>query len=371
MMSGRGLLLSDLDSRNGTFVAGWRIREVYVADGDLFTVGRSTLRVEIDGEPNQLGPSNRSAFGRFIGSSHAIRKMYRFAEHLATVDDHVLIEGEPGTGKGVLAEAIHDASASSSSSSSVARRTGPFLALDADLSAHDIDRVLFGVEGRPGLALASAGGTLYLPNIERLSLPTQIRLGRFLDDQEGSSSAKRRNNTRVIATTSIDLDRIIADRLFREELYRHFMRGRLELPPLRKRTGDIALLTSYFWARMGGRLEALAPERIEQFELHTWPGNVGELETAIAEALTDVLPPNPNPTGQPGGDHPSFAGGQDFLDRVAGELLPLACARARVVEEFERRYVRLILEAHGGHVGRAAAAAGIGRRHFQALRSGK
>src|SRR5262249_55635436 len=141
----------------------------------------------------------------------------------------------------------------------------------------------------------------------------------------------------------------------------------IELPPLRRRAGDIALLSRHFWRELGGRDTPFPAELIEHFEAYDWPGNIRELRNAVARrlALGDLAsfqhaPRDPD-------DAPEASDG--FMQHVLAQNLPLTRARQQVVEEFERLYVEKVLEEHGGNVRRAAAASGLARRYFQVLKA--
>jgi DNA-binding NtrC family response regulator len=171
---------------------------------------------------------------------------------------------------------------------------------------------------------------------------------------------------RIVAATRRDLDREVQARRFRDDLFYRLAVARVELPPLRRREGDVALLTRTFWTALGGDETRLSPDLIQRFEEYSWPGNVRELHNAVARqiALGDVA------LDEAGGvQADAVSGGGDYIDRVVREGKPLPSARQEVVAEFERRYVTRMLELHGGHVGRAAAACGIGRRYFQMIRA--
>src|SRR5262249_33194990 len=153
---------------------------------------------------------------------------------------------------------------------------------------------------------------------------------------------------RYIAATRRDLDRDVQAGRFRDDLFFRLVVGRIELPPLRRREGDIALLARAFWCMLGGSDRDLAPDVLARFESYDWPGNVGELHNAVARqlALGDFVPDTNAPR--------DARANVDFLDHVVAEGKPLTTARQDVVDEFERRYLRRMLDLHGGHVGKAA-----------------
>ena len=144
---------------------------------------------------------------------------------------------------------------------------------------------------------------------------------------------------------------------FRDDLFHRLAVGRVELPPLRRRRSDIAVLARHFWTELGGG--ALPAALLERWQLEPWPGNVRELRNVVARhmALGDLAVPAAR-----------IAPSEDFIEEVLAELPPLVVGRVRVVEAYERRYIERVLEVHQGNVRRAAKAAGIARRYFQVLR---
>ena len=176
-----------------------------------------------------------------------------------------------------------------------------------------------------------------------------------------------RVDVRVIAATRRDLDREVQTGRFRDDLFFRLAVARIELPPLRRRRKDIALLASHFWRQMGGPPSALTGDLLKRLEDYDWPGNVRELRNAIAQriALGDLARPS-RPAGTGGAAASSSA--SDPLAEIIGKDLPFPIARGKAMELFEERYVEHVLAQNGGNVTRAAHAAGIGRRYFQRIR---
>jgi DNA-binding NtrC family response regulator len=330
-----GLRIVDLDSRNGTWLGKTRVRDAYVVGGETVRVGSTTLTVETDGVMKELAVSPDAAFGSLIGMSPQMRALYPALAQLADGEQPVLLEGETGTGKDVLAEALHQASE---------RRAKPFVVFDCTSIAD-------------GAALAqhfedAREGTILIDALAELNLALQPELLGLLDTPNGP---------RVLAATRRDLDREVQAGRFREDLYRRISVTRVELPPLRKRAGDILFLARFMLMRMGGDGAKLTPPTIAHLEAYDWPGNVRELENAIAHLVElgslSLRPPPPAPSSS-----------TDYLDDVVRANMTFPLARDKVVEEFTRRYVEHMLSLHSGNVTRAAAAAGIGRRYFQMVR---
>jgi two-component system response regulator HydG len=176
-----------------------------------------------------------------------------------------------------------------------------------------------------------------------------------------------RVNVRVIAATRRDLDREVHAGRFRDDLFFRLAVARIELPPLRRRKRDIALLGAHFWRTMGGSPAALTRDILRRLEDYDWPGNVRQLRNVIAQriALGDLAAPHS--TGGAPPNRADDASSSDPIQDIVGRNLPFSVARDKVVGLFEERYVSHFLEQHGGNVTHAAHAAGIGRRYFQRL----
>jgi DNA-binding NtrC family response regulator len=363
-----GLRLVDLESSNGTFVNDLRVYDVSLRGGERVRVGGTILRVDIDPSTHVLEASEQSRFHQVVGGSPEMRRLYPMLAQLAASDVPVLIEGETGTGKEVVAESLHDAGA---------RRDGPFVVFDcttvsptlleAELFGHERGAFTGAVASRRGLFEEAHGGTLLIDEIGDLDISLQAKLLRAIERMEVKrvgGNKWTRVDVRIIAATRRDLDREVQARRFRDDLFYRLAVARVELPPLRRRHGDVALLARTFWAALGGDPEKLAPDVIQRFVEYSWPGNVRELYNAVARqlALGDTASREPLMTR-------TAAAGEDFIEDLVASGKPLPAARQEVVAELERRYLTRMLELHGGHVGRAAEACGIGRRYFQKIRA--
>ncbi len=293
-----------------------------------------------------------------------MRHLYPTLRRLAERDVPVILEGETGVGKELLAEALHEASP---------RASGPFVVFDcAGVPAGEVEAVLFGREEdgrlRPGLFEEASGGTLLIDEVAELDLAVQPKLLRAVDKREIRRVGGARSvpvDVRVLSATRRDLDREVADGRFREDLFFRIAVTRVELPPLRKRLEDVELLAAHFWQAAGGAGDVPAAT-LARLRAYDWPGNVRELMNVVTRACAVGEAPAPS-----GADRaaPGASAPRDFIDRVVAERLPLGRARERVVEEFERRYVEDAFVQNGRNVTRAAAAAGIARRYFRALRA--
>jgi transcriptional regulator with GAF, ATPase, and Fis domain len=367
--NGETVRVEDLDSTNGTFVGALRIFEVLLAGGETLRMGQSELRVErLESTRPVTEPPPAVSFGPVIGASLAMRRLYPLCARLARSEVPILIEGETGTGKELLAEALHEASA---------RKDGPFVVFDCSaVTPSLVESQLFGHErgaftgatgARKGVFELADGGTLFIDEIGDLELSLQSRLLRAIERGEVCRVGAEKwlkVNVRILAATRRDLDREVAAGRFRDDLYFRLAVARVELPPLRRRQGDVALLARHFWDTLGGSELPLPYELFESFDEYGWPGNVRELHNAVARTLAL-------------GDLAAFeregeageTGSKDVIGSILELGLPLPRAKQRMMAEFERRYVERMLELHDGDAARAAQAAGIAKRYFNLLRA--
>ncbi len=379
----RGYRLRDLDSTNGTFVAGLRINDVYVPPGSSITVGSTKLRFQPLGESVELALSSRVTFGGIVGKSVVMRELFARLEKLAASDATVLISGETGSGKELVAESLHEFSP---------RVAGPFVVLDCgSIPQNLIESELFGHErgSFTGAVSSYAGaferahkGTLFLDEIGELPLAMQPKLLRALERREIRRIGGTRTiqvDIRVVAATNRDLGVEVNRGRFREDLYYRLAVARVHVPPLRERRDDIELLIEHFLSVTPNAEGAeLAPETVDLMKKHDWPGNVRELRNVIERALllSEAIPvsdprdirstsPQRAIEGEASGEAQAVVPVATLEDETMAVPIdtrsPFKIAKQKLVTEFERRYIRRLLAEHGGNISAAARVAGIDR----------
>ena len=388
----RGYRLRDLDSTNGTFVSGMRIVDLYIQPGTVFAVGASRMKFEPLGEMVDVELAEVDRFGDMIGRSVKMRELFARLGKLAASDTTVLVTGETGTGKELVAEALHEQSP---------RAAGPFVVLDCgSIPANLIESELFGHERGAytgadsrviGKVEAAAGGTLFLDEVGELPIELQGKFLRFVQERRFERVGGRETLTadvRIVAATNRDLPAMAAAGTFRSDLYYRLRVVEVELPPLRERGGDDVLALAEHFADQYARKYRRGPVRFADrartlIAAHTWPGNVRELEHAVERAVVlsrdgeldaDELglirpagarrttggipivrlePPGPGPAES----GPAPAVGDD------GVHLPPDLA----LDEAERRYALAILTRCGGNQSAAARQLGISRNKLARL----
>jgi len=370
-LDGLRLRVRDLDSTNGTRVNGVLVREALVEGPATLELGAVRLRAEPDLAAASPTLSPRGRFGKLVGESPAMRRLYPLCERLAASAIPVVIEGETGTGKEALAESLHLEGP---------RGEGPFVVFDctavpeslleAELFGHAKGAFTGATAARRGVFPSADGGTLLIDEIGDLPLPLQAKLLRVIDRGEVRPVGSDRTvgaDVRLLAATRRDLDAEVQAGRFRDDLFHRLAVARVALPPLRERREDIPALARHLAQALGAPADFPDPALVARWTRESWPGNVRELRNAVARALAlgelESLARGPKGARAPGG-------GEGSLEAVdALVALPLGEARARVVDAFERRYLAAQLDRHDGNVTQAAKAAGVARRYFQILRA--
>ncbi|MHB8078539.1 MAG: sigma-54-dependent transcriptional regulator [Candidatus Krumholzibacteriia bacterium] len=308
------------------------------------------------------------SFAGIVAESPAMTAALDLAARAAATDATVLIRGESGTGKELVARAVHRASA---------RREGPFVAVNCAAFAETLlESELFGHERgaftgadrqRAGRFEAADGGTLFLDEIGDLPQPLQIKLLRVL--QERSFERVGGNETlnvdvRIVAATHRDLERMVADGTFRQDLYYRLDVISIRLPPLRERRADIPALLEHFREKYtllyGKTLTGISREATDRLVKHAYPGNVRELENLMARLVVLARGPVATLADLPGGvgDETRAVPSTGRLDDFRGDL-------PRFVEEIEQRIVREALDASGGNQSQAAREVGLTERNLR------
>jgi transcriptional regulator with GAF, ATPase, and Fis domain len=374
------LRITDLGSTNGTRIDECEVVDAYARGGEVVRIGSTSMRVERLARGGEGEAKSAAArFERIIGASPAMRRLYPLCERLAASQVPVIIEGETGTGKEALAEAIHEAGP---------RAKFPFVVFDCTtVAASLVESELFGHErgaftgasvARPGMFELAEGGTLLLDEIGDLSLALQAKLLRAVERSEVrrvGGSKPIQCNVRLLVATRRDLEREVQQGRFRDDLFHRLAVARIELPPLRKRREDIPILAQHFWRTLGGGSDGPPRELVEGWADMDWPGNVRELRNSVARRIALGELDRPAKGGQASSPLAVAGRGSDEEEGSDAEIadvlsmnLPFSKARHMVLESFIRQYVARALGAHGGNVAQAAAASGIARRYFQLLR---
>jgi transcriptional regulator with GAF, ATPase, and Fis domain len=406
-----GVWIRDLNSRNGTFVEGVRVESACVLHGFTIRVGSTDVVVNYrnaEHKPIESWPTDH--FGPLVGRSQIMRELFANLARLAPLECCIMIQGETGTGKEVVARAIHQASM---------RATGPFIVVDcAALSESLIEAELFGhVKGaftgahqtRVGAIEAADGGTVFLDEIGELPIGMQPKLLRVLESstvRRIGESKHRSVNVRFVTATHRDLLSMVNRSEFREDLYFRLAVVPVRVPSLRERVEDIGLLLEHF---SEGNTDWLTPSVLRVLENRPWRGNVRELRNFVARAraigaadalsvskdyadarepITAVtqlstrameslkaMPPLRTPESFPPAGHVNPDTIPPPSPRTAPAMTPDAPSFSQPFRAFreawmgygERAFLRALLDRHESNVASAAKEAGIDRTHMYRL----
>ncbi|MBK6694488.1 MAG: sigma 54-interacting transcriptional regulator [Myxococcales bacterium] len=369
-----GIAVRDLGSTNGTFVGSLRVRDVVVTEPTELVVGGTRLSLEPTAKRRvDVGFSDR--FGGLVGQSPKMRRVFSVLEKVAATPLSILILGETGTGKEVVAKSVHEASP---------RRDGPFVVVDCGAIPQALaESILFGHEKgaftgaherRKGALGDAHGGTLFLDELGELPLELQPKLLRALAERQvkrvGSSTVEP-IDVRVLAATRRDLGTEMNEGRFRSDLFFRIAQVKVELPALRERVADVPFLVEEICKRVGYPQHTSAvTEWIEQrMAGYDWPGNVRELVNVASVAATladtpgaidDVLTLAREHTsdGEPRGEGMSGGGPAPtgtFTD-----------AKRTAIASFERDYFSGLVKRSSGNVSEMARQAGMERHHVRA-----
>ncbi|HEY8077053.1 MAG TPA: sigma 54-interacting transcriptional regulator [Labilithrix sp.] len=365
-----GWRVEDSGSTNGTYLQKIRIVSAVLPIDAVLEIGQSIVRIRAEAASRDLVPM-MPQFGSLTGTGKAMRKLFTMLEKVAASDINCLIHGESGTGKELVATEIVQRGE---------RADRPFVVVDCGaISPTIIESELFGhVRGaftgadrdRIGAFEAADGGTVFLDEIGELPLAVQPKLLRALEQREirrVGETHTRKVSVRVISATNRDLEKEVNRGSFRGDLYFRLAVITVRVPALRERREDLAYLIRAFLEQLGAEAsEHLFPDEvIEELAKHEWPGNVRELRNYVERSVVlqtariSLPSPPPSITGASGlgGPRPS-----DVDVRI-----PFKVAKDALIEQFERAYLRGILEAAGGNMTKAARMAGIDRMYLHRL----
>lgn len=361
--TGEGFQVRDLKSRNGTLVDNVSIQSADLRSSAILKLGGTELRFELRSDRARVEVSEEERFGALVGRSLSMRRVFSQLERAAESSVTVLLEGETGTGKDLVADALHQRSH---------RRAGPFVVIDcsavpaelleSELFGHDKGAFTGAMTARIGAFEEASGGTVFLDEIGELPADLQPKLLRALESRAIKPVGKNQLvpiDVRVIAATNRSLREEVNAKRFRSDLYYRLAVIEIQIPPLRERREDIPPLLEHllqgFLQTYGELPELRTPEFVAELSRHHWPGNVRELRNFIERclALREIeLPKAADPAEK---------------NALPDCDLPLKQARERWTRTLERRYVEALLTRHDGNVARAARAAGVDRAYFYRL----
>ncbi|MCC7073849.1 MAG: sigma 54-interacting transcriptional regulator [Deltaproteobacteria bacterium] len=367
----QGFRIRDLGSTNGTSVGGVRVLEAFLDDAALIKLGEVELTFRLGKDKVSQPIAEVTELHGAVGTSPAMRAIFSRIDRVAKTDATVMVHGETGTGKEVVAWSIYEASK---------RGDKPFVVVDCGSIAPTlIESELFGHEKgsftgahqrRVGAFERASGGTLFLDELGELSLELQPKLLRALERREVQRVGGDRPipvDVRIIAATNRDLRSMVARGEFREDLYYRLAVVTVELPPLRERKEDVPVLVDHFLAGMGMDRTALPAGAMERFLEHPWPGNARELKNAVERAVvlgeTRFLGGDAPAASAPsaGASSAAAAGDDSQGTYLVNTHEPYKDQKARVTASFEERYARLLMKDHHGNVSAASRVAGIDR----------
>jgi DNA-binding NtrC family response regulator len=355
-----GVQLADLGSRTGTWAGGVRVERAVIPAGSRLRLGDTTIIVDDGGSTVAPATSDLRRLPDLVGESDAIRDVARLIHRLARADSSVLIQGETGVGKEVVARALHDASP---------RRAGELVVVDCgSLPAPLIASILFGYEHesptgaelrRSGAFERAQGGTVLLDEVGELPLEVQPALLGVLERRAFTRVGGAQPvpvDVRILAATQRDLRAEVNAGRFRADLYYRLAVAKIAIPPLRDRPEDIEPLARHFVQKLTGAddLGPLAPA-LAALRAHPWSGNVRELRNVVEAALVmgelDLGGPRLPPLTTP----------------AAGTVSPYRDARAAALHRFEADYLRSLIDATGGNASEASRLARMDRPYLLTL----
>ncbi len=353
----------------------------------------ATLRASEERLKTQVGSLRRDLarqdrFSQIVGTSSAMAQVFELMESAASTPITVLIEGETGTGKELVAQGIHKASSRAANAFVAVNCAAlPETLLESELFGHRRGAFTGASHDRVGLFESARGGTVFLDEVGDMPATMQAKLLRVLQEGEivpVGDNRPRKIDIRVISATNRDLQREVGEQNFREDLFYRLSTFPIRLPALRERREDIgpiaARMVETVAKRYEKRIDGITPEALVLLERHEWPGNVRELQNELerACALTrtgDPIVPEklsakvtgapesgpPPPTARPSAPSVPAAAGASAGSHPAGSLGSLREARSA----FEADFIRRTLETEGGNITRAAKAMGLSRVALQ------
>ena len=359
-----GFDVTDLGSRNGTWLDGAKISRATVPPGSTLRIGTSLVQMLPAEEPVDIPPSSATSFGAMLGSSETMRRVFSVLERASSSDAPVLLLGESGTGKELAARAVHDASK---------RKDAAFVVFDCGAASESlVESTLFGHKrgaftgahaDHPGAFAVAHGGTLFLDEIGDLPLAMQPKLLRMLERGEITPLGARKSETydvRFVAATHRDLPAEVARGTFRADLYYRLAVVEVLLPPLRQRRSDVPEIVRAMLRSHGASDAEVQGTSLDRLLSYAWPGNVRELRNVIARAAALSLP------GAKFSEMPVVLRAEAAAEPepLAHADVPYHDAKDALLARFDREYCTDLMRRGGGNLSQAARIAGLERKYL-------
>jgi DNA-binding NtrC family response regulator len=330
------------------------------------------LRIRKAVEARALSEENRALksqlrerfrFEGIVGTCAAMEEVYQLMERIAATESTVLITGDTGTGKELVARALHyNGPRTDKRFYALHCAAIPGELLESELFGHEKGAFTGAVSQKMGIFEAADGGTLFLDEVGEMSLAAQVRLLRVLQEKEFTpvgSTTQKRSDVRLIAATNRTLSDEVKKGRFREDLFYRLNVIEIAMPPLRDRRDDIPLLVNHFLKQFGRDREfTLSDTALHHLVRHDWPGNVREVENVVERAVALSVSDEIGESDLP----PSVIGGEATSGGEPSGMSHLPLQEAR--ERFEQIYIKEVLTRTGGNITHAAKAAGIAWQNF-------
>jgi DNA-binding NtrC family response regulator len=362
-----GVRLRDLGSKNGTWVGDLRIAEAYLTQTITFWIARTELRFDAL-KPQRIDLPEIDHFGALYGTSAAMRDLFRRLQQGGPTDLTVLVQGETGTGKELVAQALHNASK---------RKGGPFVVVDcgsitptlaeATLFGHEKGAFTGATSTRESPFVEANGGTIFLDELGELPLDVQPKLLRALAERRVKrvgSNTYTEFDARVVAATRRDLEAAVNQGTFRSDLYFRLAQVRAYVPPLRQRLEDIPGLIKTMLEQLGAKSawRRVSRSTLDRLLRYDWPGNVRELRNAVSVALALTDEGEPLDLAAAVGLKAAKPKGK-MVD--ASAVRGYHDAKREALHQFERAYFAQLVEATNGNVAEISRRTGLQRTHVR------
>ena len=372
-------LLKDLESTNGTYVNGTRVKAAYLLPGDRVKIGRTVMEFTAYDEKVKIDPSDKTEFGKLVGSSAKMRQIFTILERISPTLATVVVEGGTGTGKDLVAQAIHEHSP---------RRNRPFVVFDCSAVAPNlIESELFGhekgaftgaIKSRKGAFEEANTGTIFLDEIGEMTLDLQPKLLRALEQREikrvGSNSTSK-IDVRIVCATNKILRNEVKEGRFREDLYYRLSVVKIRLPSLAERPEDIEKLIERFLTSSkfnllpdgSFKVTKVDDDALKTLKRYLWPGNVRELLNVVERSISfaegdTITKSNLNYVFS------EMDQQEEYTERLPPSAdMPFKDAKQQVVEHFEKEYLEELLKRNNYNISAAAREAKIDRKHIRNL----